>query len=141
MAKDYYKIGEHRIIDGKHCFKLDWSDNGYVFKDEEAYKLRPNDICYVPEYAREDLEGGELDGEQWDIIVEVGKCEGDLIFSHNDLLKLCEEFAEQNFDADDVDWLAEEYEIRSAEDWCDRVFNCVDWQFPSTYLEKCLNYM
>lgn len=131
MAKEYYKIGKHRIIDGKHCFKLEWSENGVCFKDEEAYELTPDGICYVPEYAREDLEGGVLDGEEWDIIVEVGKVEGDLIFSHNDLLKECEEFAEQNFDADDVDWLAEDYDIKSAGDWCDRVFNSVDWQFPA----------
>lgn len=141
MTKEYYKVGEHRIIDGKHCFKLDWSENGYIFKDEEAYELRPNDICYAPENARKDQKGGKLDGKEWDIIVEVGECEGNLIFSHNDLLEECKEFVGQNFNEDDADWLAEEYELISIEDWCDRVFNNVDWQFPSTYLEECLNYM
>lgn len=138
--EDYIKIGNHRIIDGKHCFKFDWSENGYIFQDEEAYLLRPDDICYVPEYAIEDFEGGELGGEKWDMIVKVGEAEGVQIFSHNDLLEECEEFVEQNFDSEDADWIAEELGITSISDWCDRVFYSVSWQFPSTYLEECLNY-
>ena len=134
--KQYYKIGNHRIIDGKHSFKFDWSENGYIFKDEEAYLLRHDDICYVPENAIQDLEGGELGGEKWDIIVEVGKAEGNWIFSHNDLLEECEEFCEDEFDAEDVEYLAKEYEIYGAGDLCDRVFDMIDWQFPSTYLQE-----
>lgn len=143
MAKYYEKIGEHKVIDGKYCFRYGASENGQVFKDGEAYDLYPDKICYVPEYAftdwndpRNDL-GGELGGEHWDLIV-APEAIGVDIFTHNTLLKECEEFCEDVFDAEDVEYLAEEYDIKSAGDLCDRAFNMIDWQYPSTYLEEFL---
>ena len=141
MAKYYEKIGEHKVIDGKFCFRFGTSENGQIFKDGEAYDLRPDDVCYVPEYAFGDNDildnnsGGELGGEHWDLIVGI-EAIGIDIFTHNSMLKECEEFCEEEFDAEDIEYLAKEYEIYNAGDLCDRVFDMVDWQFPSTYLQE-----
>lgn len=142
MAKKYYeRIGEHKVIDGKYCFRFGISENGQVFKDGEAYNNRPDDVCYVPEYAFIDINdynhdlGGELGGEHWDLIVGP-EAIGIDIFTHNSMLKECEEFCEDTFDAEDVKYLAEEYEIYNAGDLCDRAFDMIDWQYPSTYLQE-----
>lgn len=140
MAKYYEKIGEHKVIDGFYCFRFGISENGEVYKNGEAYDLRHDDVCYVPEYAfvgelHDDELGGELGGEHWDLIVGP-EAIGIDIFTHNSMLKECEEFCEDAFDAEDVEYLAKEYEIYSAGDLCDRVFDAVDWQYPSTYLQE-----
>ena len=140
MAKYYEKIGEHKVIDGKYCFRFGISENGQVFKDGEAYDLRYDDVCYVPEYAFIDSDdhtndlGGELGGEHWDLIVGPEAIGVDA-FTHNNILKDCEEYYERDF-AEDKDYLAEEYGILNAQDICDRVFDAIDWQYPRTYLES-----
>ena len=60
--KDYCKIGESKCIDGKWWFKPDYTPNGYIFKDEEAYLNDWNKPCYVSELAFEDC---ERDEEGW----------------------------------------------------------------------------
>lgn len=82
MSKqDYIKIGESKILDGQVVIKPDYYDDGLafgnIFKDEEIYQNNWGAVCFVPEYAFEDVEPDE-DGFY--------KVTG---YSHNDLFNLC----------------------------------------------------
>lgn len=57
--KDYMKIGDSKLINGEWWFKPDYSDNGYIFKDEYAYLNDWDSPCYVSE-----LEFGECEAEK-----------------------------------------------------------------------------
>ena len=41
-------------------FKKDYNGEGSVFKDEDAFNRRPNDICYISEYSCEDEDEGGI---------------------------------------------------------------------------------
>lgn len=60
--KDYCKIGESKLVNGKWWFKPDYSDNGLIFKDEYAYENDWCSPCYVSELAFEDC---KRDNEGW----------------------------------------------------------------------------
>lgn len=68
--KEYYKIGMCEQTEKGFVFSGEWSGQGWVFKDEEAYENNWDAPCYVPE--------GEIE--------LVDRCE---FYTHNDLLKLC----------------------------------------------------
>lgn len=101
---EYGKIGSVTYIDGKPYFKFDYTDNGFVFKDEEAYEKDWNAPCYVPEFAK-----GDFYDEVYDCYGDHDECDW---YSHNDLLELCH------------------YNHKI----CDDMFSCLDWSYPETWL-------
>lgn len=101
-------IGEVHWHDGLPYFLFGHSDNGFIFKDEEAYKNDSNAPCYVPEYAAED-NAVTIDGIEYECGGE--NCD---YYTHNDLLALC--FGNR--------------------EWCDALFSELDWCYPETHIEE-----
>lgn len=101
-------IGEVHWHDGLPYFLFGQSDNGFIFKDEEAYKNDWDAPCYVPEYAAEDA-AVVVDGIEYECGGE--NCD---YYTHNDLLELC----------------------CGNREWCDALFNDIDWCYPETRIEE-----
>lgn len=84
------KVGSIEKIDGGYAINRGWYRQGYVFKDEDAYKNRKYDPCYVPELS-------------------------DNVYTAFDFLSMChgqQEFADELFEG--VDWQHPESQM---EDW------------------------
>jgi hypothetical protein len=60
-------------------FYGDCTDNGIVYKSEEAYLNRPDEICYIPEYGFS--EEHPYYGTETEVVG----------YSHNELLKICDQ--------------------------------------------------
>lgn len=60
----------------KKDYPYEWDEEGYCYKNEQAYNNDRNAICYIPEAAYDDNEEDTIDRED--------------AYSHNDLLELCE---------------------------------------------------
>ena len=45
-------------------YELEYGGEGNIYKNEDAFLNRPDEVCYVPEYAAEDHEGLACAGEQ-----------------------------------------------------------------------------
>lgn len=89
--KEYLKVGELKVVGEEILIKPGSYDNGLdfgnIFKDEEAYEKDWDAVCYVPEYAFDDM---EPDNEGFYDVYG---------YSHNDLLVLC------NNNSEMCDWL------------------------------------
>ena len=75
------KIGKiEKLNNGAWKIEREWYGQGSVFKDEEAYRNRPDEPCYVPELS-------------------------DTVYTANDILALCngqKDFADELFEG--LDW-------------------------------------
>jgi hypothetical protein len=100
----YLKIGSFvKSDDGTYEVKKDWYQQGWVFKDEEAYLQHPDEPCYVPE------------------MTEYSDKE---VYTANDILAICNgqrKFANALFDS--LDWqspesLKDEWEVENEWNWC-----------------------
>lgn len=58
-------------------YELEYGGEGNIYKNEDAFLNRPDEVCYVPEYAAEDREG-------WRVPENSDGC-----FTHSSLLALC----------------------------------------------------
>ena len=58
------RVGEYEVVEGTPVISREFYGEGYIVKDEDAYLNHPDQVCYVPELS-------------------------DTTYSHNDLLKLC----------------------------------------------------
>ena len=58
-------------------YELEYGGEGNIYKNEDAFLNRPDEVCYVPEYAAEDR-------EDWRVSESSDGC-----FTHNSLLALC----------------------------------------------------
>ena len=58
-------------------YELEYGGEGNIYKNEDAFLYRPDEVCYIPEYAAEDHEG-------WRVPESSNGC-----FTHNSLLALC----------------------------------------------------
>ncbi len=85
------------------------SDNGYVFKDEEAYQNSRDEICYIAECEYDDNNPDEECGETHNTIFE----------------KVKERFAEENLSDEQIEKI------------CDDIFQEADWASIETYLDQC----
>ena len=86
MGESYLKIGSYtpETEDQEAVIDRGYYRQGWIFKDEEAFRLHPERVCYVPELS-------------------------DTVYTRQDFLSMCngqEEFAAECFDA--VDWQAPE---------------------------------
>lgn len=104
------KIGSVHWYKNKPYFLFDQSENGLVFKDEEAYLNNWEAPCYVPENAACDA-AVIVNGIEYECGGVKGQCDW---YSHNDLLILCDY----------------NYKI------CDRMFETLDWCYPETWLDE-----
>lgn len=59
---NYIKIGNYvpRSESGQNIIEKEWSGQGYIFKDEEAFLNYEDKVCYIPElsdteYTRKDI--------------------------------------------------------------------------------------
>lgn len=107
-------IGEVHWHDNHPYFLFGNSENGFIFKDYEAYENDWDAPCYVPEYAAEDM-AVTIDGIEYECGGSKDKCDW---YSHKDLLKIC----------------GYNHKI------CDGLFQEIDWCYPRTWLEDCDNY-
>lgn len=74
------KIGSIEENDGDYIIKREYYRQGMVFKDEDAYRNRKNEPCYVPELS-------------------------DFVYTGTDFLEMCngqQDFADELFEG--VDW-------------------------------------
>lgn len=106
-------IGEVHWHDNQPYFLFGNSENGFIFKDYEAYENDWDAPCYVPEYAAEDV-AVTIDGIEYECGGSKDKCDW---YSHKDLLKIC----------------GYNHKI------CDTLFQEIDWCYPSTWLDDCDN--
>ena len=69
MTKDYQTYGERRMIDGTaHYSRDERSDGltyGYVYWDERAFMEQPDEVCYIPEHAFDDVQPVRVDGKNY----------------------------------------------------------------------------
>lgn len=63
-------------------YELEYGGEGNIYKNEDAFLNRPDEVCYIPEYAAEDR-------EDWRVPESSDGC-----FTHNSLLALCKGNAE-----------------------------------------------
>lgn len=110
MNTEYEKIGSVTWINGQPYFLFGSSDQGFIFKDGEAYKNDWDAPCYVPEYAGED-NAVTIDNTEYELGGEAIRSEW---YSHNDLLDICSQNRE----------------------WCDDLFNSLDWCYPETKINE-----
>lgn len=102
--------GKGEIID------RDYYRQGWIFKDEDAFQNRPDDVCYIPEFSDEK-------------------------YTRNDILKLLaggEELAEIMFE--ELDWqhpetLLEDWKINGEIAWCPHCKKYI--QVYDEEIEKC----
>lgn len=83
----------------------DMDTNGYSHTDQKAFENNHDEVCYIPENAENLKE----------------------TFSRNDLLKLCEEFVEENG-----------LKKVTAENVLEELWARLEWTFPSTELDQML---
>ena len=57
-------------------YELEHNGEGNIYKNEDAFLNRPDEVCYVPEYAAEGR-------DNW-LVPQTGDC-----YTHNSLLALC----------------------------------------------------
>ncbi len=113
-TKRIAEIGEVHWHDNQPYFLFGNTDNGFIFKDYEAYKNDWNAPCYVPEFAAED-HAVTIDGIEYECGGHKDVCDW---FSHNDLLRICD------------------YNHKI----CDCMFDTIDWCYPETWAEDYINH-
>lgn len=89
--REYLKVGSYTPPDEKgegEKIERAFYGQGEIFKDEEAFYNRPDDVCYIPELT-------------------------DTVYTRNDFL----------------------HESNDQTDLAEELFEAVDWQHPSTFLE------
>ncbi len=113
-------IGNKITRDGKTYYSQDYTGEGFIFKDEQAFENNTDDVCYIPEYGFADLDPAfTIDGEDY---YEVKK---DNCYTRKDLEDLYNEWVKNN-----ENWLNEEQRNYPL----DFLFGELDWMFPETYL-------
>jgi hypothetical protein len=123
-TKEYLLIGsyEPETEEKPSVISRDYYVQGYIYKDEEAFENRPNDVCYVPELS-------------------------DTLYTRNDFLDLCdgnEDYAKELFLT--VDWqhpetLLEEWYVNEEIDNCPHcgyMYNAYDTWVSETLAPICV---
>ncbi|MCD8381150.1 MAG: hypothetical protein LUC95_12740 [Lachnospiraceae bacterium] len=109
--REYLKIGSYTPPDKDGIgekVERDWFRQGWIFKDEDAFHNRPDDVCYIPELSNETYSRKDI----------VSECKGN------------EELADEVFE--NLDW---QHVSSLLEDWkangeidtcrnCDKLFSC-----------------
>lgn len=116
MAKDYRTYGERRVIDGEVYYSQgecsDGMEYGWAFKDEGAFAEQPDEICYIPEHAFDDVEPLKIDGTDFYPADAVGG------YTRRQLEELVKDEVDNDGDEIDVEYF----------------FQSLFWCFPETRL-------
>jgi len=105
-------IGKKIIHNGETYYSPDILVDGYIYKDEDAFKNRPNEVCYIPEYSFNDVEPININGEDFYLADALDT------FTRNDLEKLLQGETDEYGDAIDIE----------------SFFSSLEWAYPETYL-------
>ena len=111
---EYEIIGEKRVINGKNYYCPGDSDNGYCYKNEQAFKENPDEVCYIPEHAFDDGDVKVIDGREFVCVPD------DDAFTRRDLEKECEGYITDDGKPLDAEIL----------------FSELDWSYPSTLINE-----
>jgi len=69
MANGYQTYGERRMIYGaahySPGYRSDGCTYGYVYWNERAFMEQPDEVCYIPEHAFDDVQPVRVDGEDY----------------------------------------------------------------------------
>ena len=114
-------IGKKINVDGRTLFQPDYTSDGLsfgrIFKDKDAFNNRPEEICYIPEYAFFEQEPIKVNGEDY---FEVDG------YTRRDLEEMIlDENGTPLFEDEDGDKLTIE-----------RFFGILLWAYPETYLNE-----
>ena len=116
MAKQYRTYGERRVIDGEVYYSQgccsDGMEYGWVYKNEQAFHEQPDEVCYIPEHAFDDVEPIEIDGERFYPVDSVGG------YTRRHLEELVKDEIDEDGDEIDVEYF----------------FQSLFWCFPETRL-------
>lgn len=117
--------GAKLVLDekGTALYREGYSDQGFIYKDTQAYMTSLDEVCYVPEFGFEDYESdlkslfddyenGKISKE--DLLEGIDECGHNHGYTHQSLLDLCQ--GQEN-----VAYI---------------VFDTVDWQYPETYFNE-----
>lgn len=65
----YNNVGNKISINGVNYYSQDVCSNGleygYVYKNEQAFHENPDEVCYIPEHAFDDVIPVEIDGTDY----------------------------------------------------------------------------
>ena len=118
MAKDYQTYGERRMIDGvahySQGYRSDGMTYGYVYWNEQAFMEQPDEVCYIPEHAFDDVQPVMVDGTDYYPAEEV---EG---YTRRDLEELVSGETDEDGDAISVEVF----------------FHSLFWCYPETRLQE-----
>lgn len=81
QIRDMITIGQRIETSDGIFYELESNGEGNIYKNEDAFLKRPDEVCYIPEHAAEDHEGWQIP-------------ENEDCFTHNSLLRLCKESEE-----------------------------------------------
>ncbi len=114
MKKDYVLIGKKISVNGIDYYQPDYSGEGDVYKNEQAFEENPDEVCYIPEHAFDDLEPVMIDG------AEYYEANG---YTRNDLAELIGDgiFGDEEEDK----WTVEQF-----------FYIKCQWAYPETYIEE-----
>lgn len=84
------------------------TDNGFVYKNSIEFDNKTEKICYIPEY-----------GIEGDVITEESS-----VYRYSDFLELATNYVKRNNLSN------------TPQDIAESLFDCVDWQDPSTVLDE-----
>ena len=116
MDKDYsHMAGKHIVIDGVNYFSNEYFgdglSNGYVYKNEQAFYENPDEVCYIPEYAFEDAEKIEHNGETYYLVNG---------YTRKSLEALIEGEVDEDNEPINIEYF----------------FQKLEWAYPETYLNE-----
>lgn len=118
-------IGNKITRDGKTYYCKDYTGEGFIFKDEQAFENNTDDVCYIPEYGFADLDPAfTIDGEDY---YEVKR---DNCYTRKDLEDLYNEWLEDH--KEELEENGEYYPLEF-------IFGELDWMFPETYLNELIS--
>lgn len=120
MRKYYETTVGQKIYENTNLigFQASASGEGFIFKDEDAFKNNPDEICYIPEHAWDDVED-----ERGIMSVELAKALGE---TRNTIRQQVKDAWGEDYMLTDeqIDYLAED------------VFHLADWACIATYLAE-----
>jgi len=84
---------------GNNKVELEWSGQGYIYKNYKAFKNKTEEICYIPEYGVDEEDNIELS------------------YTYKDFIEFATEYLKENPNCE-----------FTAEQVAEELFNTVDWQ-------------
>lgn len=122
METNYNIFGECRTINGEKYFSNDFRSDGFtyghVYWNQQAFMESPDEVCYIPEHAFDDIEPVKIDGKDFYPAEMVGG------YTRRQLEELVEDETDEDEDPIDVECF----------------FNSLFWCCPETRLNELAGY-